>query len=63
MVIFLSLNLEKLPELVLQEILDFVQFLQTKHQQNKTLEIMIMSKYSLQKDCLKREKDAALQNL
>ena len=34
-------ELEKLPEPVLQEILDFVQFLQTKHQQNKMLEITL----------------------
>ncbi|MBE9247706.1 DUF2281 domain-containing protein [Dolichospermum sp. LEGE 00240] len=56
-------ELEKLPEPVLQEILDFVQFLQTKHQQNKTLEITIMSESSLAKDWLKPEEDAAWQNL
>ena len=56
-------ELEKLPEPVLQEILDFVQFLQIKHQQNKTLEITIMSESSLAKDWLKPEEDAAWQNL
>ncbi|MDB9308727.1 DUF2281 domain-containing protein [Aphanizomenon sp. CS-733/32] len=56
-------ELEKLPEPVLQEILDFVQFLQTKHQQNKMLEIKIMSESSLGKDWLKPEEDAAWQNL
>ncbi|MBD2442818.1 DUF2281 domain-containing protein [Dolichospermum sp. FACHB-1091] len=56
-------ELEKLPEPVLQEILDFVQFLQTKHQQNKMLEITIMSESSLQKDWLKSEEDAAWQSL
>ncbi|MBD2392002.1 DUF2281 domain-containing protein [Aphanizomenon flos-aquae NRERC-008] len=56
-------ELEKLPEPVLQEILDFVQFLQTKHQQNKMLEITIMSESSLAKDWLKPEEDAAWQNL
>jgi hypothetical protein len=56
-------ELEKLPEPVLQEILDFVQFLQTKHQQNKMLEITIMSESSLAKDWLKPEEDAAWHNL
>ncbi|MBD1211255.1 DUF2281 domain-containing protein [Dolichospermum sp. UHCC 0684] len=56
-------ELEKLPEPVLQEILDFVQFLQTKYQQNKMLEITIMSESSLAKDWLKPEEDAAWQNL
>ncbi|KHG42409.1 MULTISPECIES: DUF2281 domain-containing protein [Aphanizomenon] len=56
-------ELEKLPEPVLQEILDFVQFLQTKHQQNKMLEITIMSESSLQKDWLKPEEEAAWKNL
>ncbi|MDB9475343.1 DUF2281 domain-containing protein [Dolichospermum circinale] len=56
-------ELEKLAEPVLQEILDFVQFLQTKHQQNKMLEITIMSESSLAKDWLKPEEDAAWQNL
>jgi len=48
---------------VLQEVLDFVQFLQTKYQQNKMLEITIMSESSLAKDWLKPEEDAAWQNL
>ncbi|MBD2293335.1 DUF2281 domain-containing protein [Anabaena sphaerica FACHB-251] len=56
-------ELEKLPEPVLQEVLDFVQFLQTKHQQNNMLEITLMSESSLQKDWLKPEEDAAWQNL
>ncbi|MTJ46872.1 DUF2281 domain-containing protein [Dolichospermum sp. UHCC 0259] len=56
-------KLEKLSEPVLQEILDFVQFLQTKHQQKKMLEITIMSESSLAKDWLKPEEDAAWQNL
>ncbi|MCE2906511.1 MAG: DUF2281 domain-containing protein [Anabaena sp. CoA2_C59] len=56
-------ELEKLPEPVLQEVLDFVQFLQTKYQQNKMLEITIMSESSLAKDWLKPEEDAAWQNL
>jgi Protein of unknown function (DUF2281) len=56
-------EIEKLPEPLLQEILDFVQFLQTKHQAREIREISIMSESSLQKDWLRPEEDAAWQNL
>jgi Protein of unknown function (DUF2281) len=56
-------EIEKLPEPLLQEILDFVQFLQTKHQGREIREITIMSESSLQKDWLRPEEDAAWQNL
>jgi len=56
-------ELEKLPEPLLQEILDFVQFLQAKQQQKQNLETAIMSESSLQKDWLKPEEDAAWQDL
>ncbi|MDM9584061.1 MULTISPECIES: DUF2281 domain-containing protein [unclassified Nostoc] len=56
-------ELEKLPEPLLQEILDFVQFLQAKYQKDKILEITIMSESSLQKDWLKPEEDTAWQDL
>ena len=56
-------ELEKLPEPLLQEILDFVQFLQAKSQKNKILEITMMSETSLQKDWLRPEEDAAWQDL
>ncbi|MEH2291013.1 DUF2281 domain-containing protein [Nostoc sp.] len=56
-------ELEKLPEPLLQEILDFVQFLQAKYQKEKTLEITIMSESSLQKDWLRPEEDIAWQDL
>lgn len=56
-------ELEKLPEPLLQEILDFVQFLQAKYQKEKTLEITIMSESSLQKDWLRPEEDTAWQDL
>lgn len=56
-------ELERLPEPVLQEVLDFVQFLKTKQQQKEILEITIMSESSLEKDWLKPEEDAAWQNL
>jgi hypothetical protein len=56
-------ELERLPESVLKEVLDFVQFLQTKHQQKEILEIMMMSESSLAHDWLKPEEDTAWQNL
>ena len=56
-------ELEKLPEPLLQEILDFVQFLQAKYQKNKTLQITIMSESSLQKDWLRPEEDSVWQDL
>ncbi|NET01523.1 MAG: DUF2281 domain-containing protein [Sphaerospermopsis sp. SIO1G2] len=56
-------ELERLPEPVLKEVLDFVQFLQIKQQQKEMLEITIMSESSLEKDWLKPEEDAAWQNL
>ncbi|MEH1948232.1 MAG: DUF2281 domain-containing protein [Nostoc sp.] len=56
-------ELEKLPEPLLQEILDFVQFLQAKYQKDKVLEITILSESSLQKDWLKPEEDTAWQDL
>ncbi|MBW4595310.1 MAG: DUF2281 domain-containing protein [Brasilonema angustatum HA4187-MV1] len=56
-------ELEKLPEPLLQEILDFVQFLQAKNQQRSIREITIMSESSLQKDWLRPEEEAAWQDL
>jgi Protein of unknown function (DUF2281) len=56
-------ELERLPEPVLKEVLDFVQFLQTKQQQKEILEITMMSESSLAHDWLKPEEDAAWQNL
>ncbi|MEH1770945.1 DUF2281 domain-containing protein [Nostoc sp.] len=56
-------EMEKLPEPLLQEILDFVQFLQAKHQQQNILGITIMSESSLEKDWLKPEEEAAWQDL
>ncbi|MEH2324572.1 MAG: DUF2281 domain-containing protein [Nostoc sp.] len=43
-------ELEKLPEPLLQEILDFIQFSQAKYQKKKILEITILSELLLQKD-------------
>jgi hypothetical protein len=55
-------EIEKVPEPLLQEVLDFLQFLQNKHQQEK-LEITLLSESSLQKDWLKPEEEAAWQDL
>jgi Protein of unknown function (DUF2281) len=58
----LLLEIEKVPEPLLQEVLDFLQFLQNKRQQEK-LEITLLSESSLQKDWLKPEEEAAWQDL
>jgi hypothetical protein len=55
-------EIEKVPEPLLQEVLDFLQFLQNKRQQEK-LEITLLSESSLQKDWLKPEEEAAWQDL
>jgi hypothetical protein len=55
-------EIEKVPEPLLQEVLDFIQFLQNKRQQEK-LEITLLSESSLQKDWLKPEEEAAWQDL
>ncbi len=55
-------DIEKVPEPLLQEVLDFIQFLQNKRQQEK-LEITLLSESSLQKDWLKSEEEAAWQDL
>lgn len=55
-------EIEKVPEPLLQEVLDFLQFLQNKHQQEK-LEITLLSEFSLQKDWLKPEEEEAWQDL
>ncbi|MCM0594241.1 MAG: DUF2281 domain-containing protein [Gloeotrichia echinulata IR180] len=55
-------EIEKVPEPLLQEVLDFIQFLQNKRQQEK-LEITLLSESSLQKDWLKPEEEEAWQNL
>ena len=54
-------EIEKVPEPLLQQVLDFIQFLQNKRQQEK-LEITLLSESSLQKDWLKPEEEAAWQD-
>ncbi|MBE9005706.1 DUF2281 domain-containing protein [Fortiea sp. LEGE XX443] len=55
-------EIEKVPEPLLQEVLDFLQFLQNKRQQEK-LEITLLSEFLLQKDWLKPEEETAWQDL
>jgi hypothetical protein len=55
-------EIEQIPEFLVEEVLDFVQFLKTKHVQNK-LEISIMSEPALAKDWLRPEEDEAWQDL
>jgi hypothetical protein len=55
-------EIEKVPEPLLQEVLDFIQFLQNKRQQEK-LEITLLSESSLKKNWLKPEEEAAWQDL
>ncbi len=55
-------EIEKSPDFILQEVWDFLQFLNAKYQQ-ETLEISLMSESSLEKDWLQPEEDEAWQNL
>lgn len=55
-------EVENMPELLLDEVLDFLQFIKAKYQQEK-LETTFLSESSLQKDWLRPEEDAAWQDL
>ena len=55
-------EIEKSPDFILQEVWDFLQFLNAKYQQEK-LEMSLMSESSLQKDWLQPEEDEAWQYL
>jgi len=55
-------EIEKSPDFILQEVWDFLQFLNAKYQQEK-LEMSLMNESSLQKDWLQPEEDEAWQNL
>ena len=55
-------EIEKTPEPLLFEVLDFVNFLKAKASREK-LEIAMMSESSLAKDWLKKEEDEAWQSL
>jgi hypothetical protein len=55
-------EIEHFPEPLLDEVLDFMNFLKTKSVQER-LEATVISESSLEKDWLKPEEDKAWQNL
>jgi len=55
-------EVENIPEFILEEVWDFLQFLKGKYDKDK-LEASLLSESSLQKDWLKSEEDEAWQNL
>jgi len=55
-------EIERTPEPILSEVLDFVHFLKTKASREK-LDVAMMSESSLAKDWLKPEEDEAWQRL
>lgn len=59
---YLLKEIEQAPEFILEEVLDFLQFLKDKYLQEK-IEATILSESSLQKDWLLPEEDEAWQNL
>jgi hypothetical protein len=55
-------EIDKVPDTLLEEVLDFIRFLQHKTAQEK-FEITVMSESSLKKDWLLPEEDEAWQHL
>ena len=55
-------EIQKVPETMLEEVLDFIRFLELKMLEKKTSNALL-SEFSLKKDWLKSEEDAAWQNL
>ncbi|MEG4247946.1 hypothetical protein QUB37_09635 [Microcoleus sp. AT3-A2] len=55
-------EVDNIPEFILEEVWDFLQFLKAKYDKDK-LEAILLSESSLQKDWLKSEEDEAWQNL
>ena len=55
-------EIQKVPEAVLEEVLDFIRFLEIKMLEKKA-ENAALSESSLKKDWLKPEEDTAWQNL
>lgn len=56
-------QLENIPEPLLNEVLDFIQFLKYKHLSQENLETALLSESALQKDWLNPEEDEAWQDL
>lgn len=55
-------EVENIPEFILEEVWNFLQFLKVKYNKDK-LEASLLSESSLEKDWLKLEEDEAWQNL
>ncbi len=55
-------EIDNIPEFMLEEVWDFLQFLKAKYRKEH-LETSLLSESSLQKDWLKAEEDEAWQNL
>lgn len=55
-------EVDNIPEFILEEVWDFLQFLKVKYDKNK-LESSLLSESALQKDWLNSEEDEAWQNL
>ncbi len=55
-------EIDQIPDFLIAEVLDFVQFLQAKHLLHPR-EITVMSESALAKDWLRPEEDEAWQNL
>jgi len=55
-------EVDNIPEFILEEVWDFLQFLKVKYDKNK-LESSLLSESALQKDWLKSEEDEAWHNL
>jgi hypothetical protein len=53
-------EVDNIPEFILEEVWDFLQFLKVKYDKNK-LESSLLSESALQKDWLKSEEDEAWQ--
>ncbi len=56
-------EIERIPEPLLSEVLDFIQFLKQKHLSQDKWETALLSESSLQKDWLIPEEDEAWQHL
>ena len=55
-------EIEQVPDFLIAEVLDFLQFLKQKHQ-SELLEVTVLSESSLSKDWLSPEEEEAWQNL
>ncbi|KAM3090830.1 DUF2281 domain-containing protein [Phormidesmis sp. 146-35] len=55
-------EIEQIPDFLVEEILDFVQFLKSKHQPDRQ-ETALLSESTLAKDWLRPEEDEAWQDL